>query len=142
MMPKTFSALICLCLLVTDVDAQVVVANRTIRGKSLISAADLALVDKSMPGGFDNIDEVDGMEARTILYPGQVVRRSDIGPPAVVERNEVVTLYFSNGILTISTEGRALARAGIGDQIRVMNLDSRTTLTGIVTNPGVIRVMP
>ena len=44
MMPKTFSALICLCLLVTDVDAQVVVANRTIRGKSLISAADLALV--------------------------------------------------------------------------------------------------
>ena len=38
------------------------------------------------------------------------------------------------------TEGRALARAGAGDYVRVMNLASRATVMGRVLQDGQIEV--
>ena len=131
-----------ICLMHVDAMAQSVGATRTIRGKTLISAADLVLLTRTIPGGFSQVEQVAGMEARKILYPGQPILASDIGPPAIIERNQIVILYYSIGALNIKTEGRALARAGAGDRIRVMNLESRTTLTGVVTDSGRIRITP
>ena len=63
-----------------------------------------------------------------------------VGPPAVSERNHVVPLMYSRGGLEIMPEGRSLDRAGIGDQVRVMNLASRATVSGRVTASGRILV--
>ena len=64
----------------------------------------------------------------------------DIGPPAIITRNQIVGLrYYANGI-NISTEGRALERGAVGDRIRVMNLGSRATIFGQVLNDGTIQV--
>lgn len=122
--------------------ADTVVAGRTIRSKSVVTAADLVLVTGTIPGTFSDIAAVAGLEARSILYPGQPVRQRDVGPPAVIERNDIVTLIYQAGTLSISTDGRALARGGLGDRMRVMNLDSRTTISGVVTGPGLITVQP
>ena len=61
-------------------------------------------------------------------------------PPARIERNEVVPLVYVQGALRIETEGRALARGGTGEYLRVMNLASRVTVTGRVTEDGRIEV--
>ena len=61
---------------------------------------------------------------------------------SLVDRNEIVALSFKSGGLAILTEGRALARGGVGDRIRVMNLASRTTVTGTITRPGEVEVRP
>lgn len=136
--------LICLLavLIAFPVAADTVVAGRTIRSKSVVTTADLVLVAGSIPGTFSDIAQVAGLEARAILYPGQPVRQRDVGPPAVVERNDIVTLVYQAGALSISTEGRALARGGLGDRLRVMNLESRTTISGVVSGPGLITVQP
>ncbi|MEM9126779.1 MAG: flagella basal body P-ring formation protein FlgA, partial [Pseudomonadota bacterium] len=42
--------------------------------------------------------------------------------------------------LSITTEGRALGRGAAGDRIRVMNLSSRTTVTGLIRPDGQIEV--
>ena len=42
--------------------------------------------------------------------------------------------------LRILTEGRALARGGVGDVIRVMNLSSRTTVSGRIAADGSVHV--
>ena len=120
--------------------AQTIAAGRTIRSKSIITAADLIILAKSTPGTYSDAKQITGMEARTVLYPGRAIRPSDIGPPTVVTRNEIVVLSYQSGSLRISTEGRALARGGIGERIRVMNLSSRTTITGIIVGPGQIKV--
>jgi flagellar basal body P-ring formation protein FlgA len=76
------------------------------------------------------------------LYAGRPIPLSALGPPALVERNQVVTLVFQRGGLEIRAEGRALGRGGEGDTIRIMNLASRNTVTGWVTGDGLIHVAP
>jgi flagella basal body P-ring formation protein FlgA len=68
------------------------------------------------------------------------VRAADLGPPALVDRNQIVALDFRAGGLSIRAEGRALARGGAGDVIRVMNLASRTTVSGRIRPDGVVDV--
>ena len=135
-------ALICLPIHVHPAAAQTVASNHTIRSKSIIIKADLIVLATSQPGPFQDPDQVAGMEARAILYPGRPIRKGDIGPPAVIERNQIITLVYAKGALRITAEGRALARGGIGDRIKVMNLASRATITGVITDPGIIKVMP
>jgi flagella basal body P-ring formation protein FlgA len=120
--------------------ADTVVAARTIRSLSLIGAEDLALVAGEVAGAATRLDEVVGLEARVMLYPGRPIRLDQLGMPAVVERNQVVTLVYQAGGLTIETEGRALARAGVGDSLRVMNLASKKTVTGRVRDDGAVEV--
>lgn len=120
--------------------AETLVAARTIRAQTILTHADLALIEASVAGTLSAAEDAVGLEARTILYQGRPIRPADIGPPAIVERNAIVTLVFRSGGLTITAEGRAMGRGGAGDQLRVMNLASRTTVTGIVEPDGRIAV--
>jgi flagellar basal body P-ring formation protein FlgA len=63
---------------------------------------------------------------------------SRCGP--AIERNQLVTLIYLSGGLAISTEARALARGAEGDAVRVMNLNSRNTVTGRIGSDGAVYV--
>ncbi len=117
-----------------------VVASRPIRARAVITAADLATSPGATPGAVAAMEDAVGMEARVAIYVGWPVRESDIAPPAVVERNQIVTMIFRRGGLQIATDGRSLGRAGVGERVRVMNLDSRTTVTASVVGPGMVEV--
>lgn len=120
--------------------ADIIVPVRNIRAKELINASDLAVKTGELPGVLTKISDATGMEARVALYAGRPMRPGDIGPPALITRNDIVTLTFSNGPLKIRTEGRALDRAASGEFVRVMNISSRTTITGRVRPDGMIEV--
>ncbi|MEP2532364.1 flagellar basal body P-ring formation chaperone FlgA [Shimia sp.] len=124
----------------TMVQADVVVATQIIRANSIIPANAIAVKDGTIPGTHTNLADVIGLEARTSIYPGRPVRLNDTGAPALVERNQIVALTFVTQGLEISTEGRSLSRAGVGDRVRVMNLTSRTTISGTVLSDGSIQV--
>ncbi len=117
-----------------------VVAARPIRAKAVIAPGDLSVTPGATPGAVSQPAQAVGMEARVAIYAGWPVREADLAPPAVVERNALVTLTFRSGALSIETEGRALSRAGVGERVRVMNLDSRTTVTGFVTGYNLVEV--
>ncbi len=120
--------------------AEAVVPTRTIRANATISETDVTLKSVHNPNAFAVISEVVGQEARTTLYAGRPIMFDDVGPPALVARNQIVVVKFQSAGLTILTEGRSLQRGGVGDQIRIMNLDSRTTVFGQVQPDGSIRV--
>lgn len=122
--------------------AQSVIAARTIRAQTLITPDDVILADETYAGVYTGIDEVIGLEARVALYAGRPVRSGEVGPPALVERNQIVPLIYEAGGLVIVAEGRALGRAGLGEIIRVMNLASRQTISGRIRADGTIVVGP
>ena len=126
--------------LATSVLAETVVPTRTIRAASIITDIDVGLVAGEMDNAFDSVGDVIGQEARTTLYAGRPILVDDIGPPALVARNQIVPLKFETGGLLISTDGRALERGGVGDRVRVMNLTSRSTLFGLVQPDGSVQV--
>jgi flagellar basal body P-ring formation protein FlgA len=109
--------------------ADIIVPARTIPAGQIIGVDDLIRRDGDVPGTVTDPAQVVGMEARIPLYAGRSIRLSDVGRPAVIERNQIVALIFTGDGLHITTEGRALDRAGPGDVIRVMNMASRNTVT-------------
>jgi flagella basal body P-ring formation protein FlgA len=126
--------------LAAPVSADSLVATRTIRAKTLIAPEDLTLVSADLPGALSDPDQAVGLEARVSIYAGKPVRRTELGPPTLVERNQLVTLVFVSGGLAMSTEGRALSRGSEGDEVRVMNLGSRNTVTGRIGPDGAVYV--
>ncbi|MCI2394754.1 flagellar basal body P-ring formation chaperone FlgA [Aliiroseovarius sediminis] len=120
--------------------ADTVIAARNMRSNVIVTAEDLELVSSDMPGGFQAIEDVVGQEARVVLYAGRPIMVNDVGPPALVERNQIVTLAYVAGPLTILAEGRSLGRAGVGDRVRILNLSSRNTVTGSVDADGTVSV--
>lgn len=120
--------------------AESLVAARTLPARAVITAEDVMLVDAVIPGAMGSAEAALGQETRVAIYAGRPVRAADLGAPALVERNAIVTLVYSTGGLVITAEGRALARAGAGETIRVMNLSSKATVEGKVAPDGTIIV--
>ena len=122
--------------------ADSVVATRTIRAQSVVQADDLTLVAAAIPNALVDLADAIGRETRVSIYAGRPILASDLGAPAVVDRNQIVPLVYQSGALAILTEGRALARGGVGDVIRVMNLASRSTVSGRIATDGTVPVGP
>jgi len=120
--------------------AESLVATQTIRAHSVLRAEDVTLVAAEIPGALTDPAAAIGLETRTTIYPGRPIRQAELGPPALVERNQVVPLVYEMGSLSILTEGRALERGGQGDLIRIMNIGSRATVSGRVGPDGIVRV--
>ncbi len=120
--------------------AETLVPTRTIRAQDIIAPEDLTVIARNTPGALSDPLEAVGLEARTTLYANRPIRPGDIGAPAVIDRNQIVPLNYVTGSLSILTEGRALARGGVGDVIRVMNLSSRTTVSGRIAADGSVHV--
>jgi flagella basal body P-ring formation protein FlgA len=129
-------------LFASSAHADALVTTRVIKAGSILQQADLTIVDADIHGALSDPQAVAGQEARQTIYPGRPILPDQIGPPAVVERNQIVGLAFIAGGLAITTEGRALARGGVGDVIRVLNLASRNTVQGQVMPDGTVRVSP
>ena len=67
------------------------------------------------------VEAVIGQVARTRLTPGRVISTRDLKPPALVRRNEPMTVRCMSGQLMITTTARALEDGVRGQFIRVRN---------------------
>lgn len=132
--------IIVLSLFASTAFGDTLVAARTLRSHALIGPEDVLIKDVVVAGAFDRIEDVVGQEARVVLYAGRPIKFGDIGPVSIVERNQIVMLVFHSGGLRIATDARSLGRGGVGDVIRVMNLHSRTTVSGIIGADGTVTV--
>jgi flagella basal body P-ring formation protein FlgA len=124
-------------------DLPAVFAKRTVRAGALVTAADVELQplpEHRAAGVATSLDAVIGREVRRNLYVNRPVRTEDVGAPTVVQRNSLVTLAYASGGLELSALGRAIDSAGLDEPIRVVNIDSRVTVVGKVTGPGMVRV--
>ena len=122
--------------------ADSLVATRTVRAQTALTAEDVTSVAMDIPGALTDPAAAIGQETRKVIYAGKPILAADLGPTAIVERNQIIPLAYTAGSLSILTEGRALARGGVGDVIDVMNLASRSKVTGQIGPDGIVRVGP
>lgn len=120
--------------------ADTYLAARTLRSHTVVTEADLALQRDDQPAYWAGLEDIVGQETRHVVYQGRPLRPEDLGPQALVERNQPVSIVFRAGGLEIAAEGRSLGRGGIGDDVKVMNLASRKVVTGFVGADGAIHV--
>jgi len=125
-------------LLASQACAEAPQAARIIRAGTTVAADDIAPADVTSTEALALI----GLQARVTVYPGRPMLPADFGPEQVIARNQPVTLVFHRGPLNIHAEGRALGQGGVGDSLRVLNIASRTTVTGSVQPDGTVAVLP
>ncbi len=122
--------------------ADSLVATRTIRAQMVLAPEDVAMVQADIPGALTSKDGAVGLEAKVTLYAGRPIHAGDLAQPSLVKRNQLVSVIYQVGGLTIRTDGRALERGAAGDVIQVMNLSSHMTVEGSVAPDGSVSVGP
>lgn len=90
----------------------------------------------------NDADAVIGLAARRPLRAGAVVAARDVAAPQVIKANEMVTLTYDNGGVSLALQAKALSGGAVGETINVQNVTSKKTLAAVVTGPGSAAVGP
>ena len=130
----------------THISAQrsVPVLARTLARNTIITKADLKLVDQSVegstPGMVFDPQQIIGMELTRSLNAGSTVRISHLRPPKVIKRGQQVTLVTGLGGLEVRIQGKALRDAAAGERVAVTNLSSGKQIEGTAHSDGTVSV--
>ncbi len=115
------------------------VLARPVAAGEVITAADVdwitAVPDRRRPSSITAAAQMIGSEARRPLQPGRVLSERDLQAPRLVLRGHTVQLIYARPGLTLSALGLAQADGALGDLVRVVNLDSRSQIEGVVVGP-------
>lgn len=126
------------------IEGQALVASRAIaRGERL--SADLVhtetvTVNDSHRGYVSSLDAIDGMTARRPINQGVAITPELLDAPNAVSRGDHVMIIATNGVFSVTSRGKALADASVGEQVMVENLKSSRTIRANVIAPGKVQV--
>lgn len=115
--------------------AAVLAAARTLPAGTVVTAADLRAIDGDRPGLSDPSEAI-GLQTRITIQEGRPLQASLLQQPRLISRNQIRPLVFQRGALRIVTEARTLSDGAAGEVIRVMNLESRATVSALVQPDG------
>ena len=115
------------------------VLARSVAAGERIAAADLDWIrvapDRLRPTSLTDAGQLVGSEARRALQPGRVLSGRDLQRSRLVVRGRPVQLVYTRPGLQLRALGVAHADGALGDVVRVVNLDSRQQLQGVVIGP-------
>lgn len=81
-----------------------------------------------------------GMQLRRPMRAGTPIRVADIAKPEFVQRDQSVTVIYQVPGIYLTTRGKAIESGAEGDTVSVLNLQTKRTLTGVVTARGQVTV--
>lgn len=123
---------------------EVAVLTRDIDRTELLKASDVSLERRpkaEVTGEPASRDRTIGMQLRRPMRAGMPIRVADIVKPDFVVRDQSVTIIYQVPGLYLTTRGKAIESGAEGDTVSVLNLQSKRTLTGVVTGRGQVTVL-
>lgn len=122
-----------------------VVVNRVVYPGETVDAAVLQQVTLRRPingaaGFVRDVSEVEGKVAKRTLVPGKLIPVSAVREAYVVEAGTIVTVVYSQGGLTITSQAVPLEPGALGAMVKLRNPDSGKIFSGVVMADGTIRV--
>src|SRR5690606_7771109 len=89
---------------------------------------------------FRSKESVSGMMMRRPVNAGTVVTPDLLEAPNAIERGDHVIITARSGSFSVSSRGKALASAGVGEQVLVENLRSSRTVKARAVGPGRVEI--
>lgn len=90
--------------------------------------------------GIARMEQLVGMALNRQSRDGMLLRAGDVSVPLAVAKNDLVTIYYRNGPMTLTVKGQAVAGAAEGAPLQVLNLISRRVISATVIAPGAVEV--
>jgi flagellar basal body P-ring formation protein FlgA len=123
--------------------ADVVMSARALPRGETITSNDLAMqrldLTQLQRGVFTDLQQVIGKVTKTAVSGGTPLRGDLLRAAAVVVQGQQVRVVFAGNGFHVSSEGRALGNAGLGESVQVRTASGKL-LKGIVSGPGVVQV--
>ncbi len=121
---------------------QIPVLARAIAPGDVIQLADIdwqsIRIDRVAVNAVTDPKQLVGMTARRPLRVGQTLRLTDVLMAATIKKNTAIVLSVQTDNMSLTTPGRALEDAAVGQPIRVVNIASNKQLTGIVKDAATV----
>jgi len=125
---------------VGQTQSQQIFVVQPLRAGEIITQTDLVIPAPLSPEARELLHYIVGKTPRNNIFPGKPVTPRDVTPVQVVSRNDIVSIEFTKGLLQLTASGRALGAGAVGEPVRVMNIDSKATLSGVVTGKGKVAI--
>jgi flagella basal body P-ring formation protein FlgA len=111
---------------------------RNINAGELIAASDLVWSDEAVAPSDapSDADQAIGKAARRPLRAGAAAGLRDLAAPKVIKRDEMVQVAFEEGGISLVLQAKAMADAGVGDTLNLMNPASKKILEAVCSGPG------
>ncbi|KYH03155.1 flagellar basal body P-ring formation chaperone FlgA [Bradyrhizobium sp. DOA1] len=122
---------------------EVAVLTRDIDRTELLKSSDVSPERRpkaEVTGEPASRDRTLGMQLRRPMRAGMPIRVADIVKPDFVVRDQAVTIIYQVPGVYLTTRGKAIESGAEGDSVSVINLQSKRTLTGIVTGRGQVTI--
>lgn len=120
--------------------AEILVPAIPIRAGTIIQDEHIEVLAGVKDNALDEPAQAVGLQAKRNLYPGRPIMQADLRPPAVIRRNSIVEIIYQVAGLRITTSGRAIEEASIGESVRVINSSSRRTIEGVAVGVNKVTV--
>jgi flagellar basal body P-ring formation protein FlgA len=121
---------------------EAVTVDHPIEHGELLKLSDLTVVRRAKGDGtlISTPQAAVGLAARRQLLPGQPLHDGDLMKPALVQRNDVVTIFYEVPGISLTLRGQAQDAGGLGDTINVINTQSKRVMQATVTGAGRVAV--
>lgn len=90
--------------------------------------------------GAARLEDVVGMSLARQSREGMMLRPTDVTVPQLIAKNDLVTMYFRKGPLTLTVKGQAVSSATKGGPVQVLNLMSKRIISATAIAPGAVEV--
>lgn len=121
----------------------VAVLTRDIDRTEMLKSSDVAQERRprsEVTGEAATRDRAVGMQLRRPMRAGTPIRVADIAKPEFVQRDQGVTVIYQVPGIYLTTRGKAIESGAEGDTVSVLNLQTKRTLSGVVTGRGQVTV--
>jgi flagella basal body P-ring formation protein FlgA len=111
---------------------------------TILSAADIEMRPVSLhngdTSGVVDADQIIGMQLNRQSREGMLLKASDVSAPSLVTRNDLVTIYYRQGPMTLTVKGQAVTSGASGAPVQVLNLMSKRVITATAFAAGAVEV--
>ena len=129
-----------------DVDAyeEIVVSSRQLLKNRSVSEDDVFLsrvvVGKAPAGAIRDLKDVVGKVVNRGIGQNRPVLEQHLAGGSLVKRGKVVTIIAESNGVRVSTMGETNENAYVDDTVKVTNLASKKTVTGILVDENTVRI--
>jgi flagella basal body P-ring formation protein FlgA len=87
------------------------------------------------------LEDVVGMQVRRLLAQGRPIMQQSVMQPRIIDRGDRVAIHYRDGPLKLVAPGRALGDAHRGQEVKIVNLTSNTSIVATAAAEGIVEVL-
>lgn len=118
--------------------------NGSFPAGTVLAAADIAM--RPIPlrfadaSGIARLQDLVGKALTRQTRDGMVLKPSDVTTPLTIAKNDLVTIYFRKGPMTLTVKGQAITGGTTGAPVQVLNLMSKRVISATALAAGAVEV--